>query len=252
MKSLPLLFIPLVFLSGPSGAAAQTAPEPLAKALADLDKQLQADPKQAEAYHERGCIHFKLGNFKESVRDFDKYIELKPQRKAGHWQRGISCYYAGQYDDGRKQFEGYQDFDSNDIENAVWRYMCMAKAAATRPGTPRGGDIAEARRDMLKIKGDRRVPMRQVYEMFRGKLKPADVLAAAGVAPPAGNPDKAILGRQLFYAHLYIGIYYDLEGDAAQALVHLNKAADDYRIGHYMGDVARVHRDLLVRQMKTK
>ena len=204
-----------------------------------LDKALTLDPKLAEAYHQRGCVHFKLANFKESVRDFDKYIELRPQRKASHWQRGISHYYAGQYEDGTKQFEGYQDFDSNDVENAVWRYMCMARADG----------LAKARKDMLKIGDDRRVPMRQVYEMFSGRLQPADVLAAA----VDGSPAKELLNRQLFYAHLYVGIHYDLEGDLPNALEHLNKAADEHRIGHYMWDVARIHRDLVKKKVaKTK
>jgi lipoprotein NlpI len=225
-----LLAIPLVLMAWQQIGQAQPTPD-LKKTLADLDKQLHADPKLAEAYHQRGCVHFQLGDFKESVRDFDKYIELKPQRKASHWQRGISYYYAGQYDDGRKQFEGYQEFQSNDVENAVWRYMCMARAMG----------IPKARQAMLKIDDDRRVPMRQIYEMYSGRLKPADVLAAAR----AGNPGKEVLNRQLFYAHLYIGIHYDLEGNAGQALEHLNQAADNYLIGHYMWDVARVHRDLL-------
>src|SRR5579863_8722516 len=108
MRSIPVLLA--VLLLPP--AQAQTASQSLEKTLADLDKQIQSDPKSAEAYHERGCVQFKLANFKASVRDFDRYIELRPERKAGHWQRGISYYYAGQYDDGRKQFEGYQDFDS--------------------------------------------------------------------------------------------------------------------------------------------
>src|SRR5438874_660218 len=82
---------------------------------------------------------------------------------------------------------------------------------------------SKARTDMLKIGADRRVPMRQVYEMFSGKLKPADVLAAAQSGPPA----KELLTRQLFYAHLYVGIYFDLEGDMPTALEHLNKATDD-------------------------
>src|SRR4051794_28387780 len=95
----------LALLVGVACAQAQTSSESLQKALADLDQRLRSDPKQAELYHERGCVHFKLANFKESVRDFDKYIELKPERKASHWQRGISYYYARQYNDGRKQFE---------------------------------------------------------------------------------------------------------------------------------------------------
>jgi lipoprotein NlpI len=126
------------------------------------------------------------------------------------------------------------------VENAVWRFMCMAKATG----------LPQARRAMLKIGDDRRVPMRQIYELFGGKLKPADVLAAARVA--AADSGKESLNRQLFYAHLYIGIYYDLEGQAVEALRHLDKAAGEYRINHYMWDVARIHRDLLKTNLNKK
>lgn len=58
--------------------------------------------------------------------------------------------------------------------------------------------------------------------------------------------------NELFYAHLYVGIYFDLLGDKEQALDHLNRATEDYRISHYMWDVARVHRDLLAKELKKK
>jgi len=83
--------------------------------------------------------------------------------------------------------------------------------------------------------------MRDIYELYRGKKTPEDVLAAA----VRGDLEPALKSRQLFYAHLYLGIWFDLLGERAKALDHLNKAANDYRIDHYMGDVARVHRDLL-------
>ena len=95
---------------------------------------------------------------------------------------------------------------------------------------------------------DRRVPMRQIYELFAGNLKPKDVLAAA----TAGKLPKAQLNRQLFYAHLYLGLYYETERDKKRALMHLGKAANDYRIGHYMWDVARVHHELLRKELKKK
>lgn len=226
-------------------ASAQTAAGPVHEAtaaadagkseaaLALLDKAIASDPKNADAYQQRGVLHFKLGEVEASIRDFDRYIELRPKEKVRHWQRGISYYYAGRYDDGRRQFEGYQDFDSNDVENAIWRFMCMA----------RKDGMAKARAAMLKIGDDRRVPMRQVYDLFKGDLKPDDVLAAAR----AGNPPKAQLRSRLFYAHLYVGIYYDLLGDRKQALANLDRAVEN-RIDHYMGDVARVHRDLLKRK----
>jgi lipoprotein NlpI len=179
-------------------------------------------------HQQRGIAHFKAGRIKESIHDFDRYIEFKPDAKVSHWQRGISYYYAGRYEEGRKQFEGYQDFDSNDVENAVWRFMCMV----------RSDGIAKARKAILKIGDDKRVPMRQVYDLYKGDLEPQDVLAAAKS------------NNELFYAHLYVGIYYDLLNDKNKAFEHLNKATDDYRIGHYMWDVARVHRDLLAKELK--
>ena len=98
------------------------------EAAADWSKVIELDKNRANAFQRRGLVHFKMGKINESIADFDQYIERVPKAKTSHWQRGISYYYAGRYDDGRKQFEGYQDFDSNDVENAVWRFMCMARA----------------------------------------------------------------------------------------------------------------------------
>lgn len=200
------------------------------EALADFNKTLQLDPKAVEALHQRGCTLFKLGKVKDSAADFDRYVALRPSAKKSHWQRGISLYYAGRFAEGARQFEQYQDFDSADVENAIWRFMCKA----------RSGSVAMAQKDMLKIGNDKRVPMRQIYDLYKGTLKPADVLAAV----KAGNPDREQLSRRLFYAHLYLGIWYDLNGDTKTAIEHLDRAVE-HRIGHYMWDVARVHRDLL-------
>lgn len=182
----------------------------------------------AAEHFQRGCDLFKAGKIADSIVEFDRQIALDPDARISHWQRGIAFYYAGRYEDGRRQFEGYQDFDANDVENAVWRFMCMA----------RKDGIDNARKAILKIGNDKRVPMRQVYDLYKGDLQPGDVLKAAKAE------------RELFYAHLYVGIYFELLGDKKRALEHVSKAADDYRISHYMGDVARVHRDLLARELK--
>jgi lipoprotein NlpI len=202
---------------------------------ADLTRAIELAPEEPEAIQRRGCVRFKRGQIEASIRDFDRVIELRPERKVSHWQRGISYYYAGRFDEGRKQFEGYQDYDSSDVENAIWRFMCMA----------RKDGIEAARRAILKIGDDRRVPMRQVYDLYAGKLQPADVLAAARAEKPAASQ----LNRQLFYAHLYVGIYHDLLGERKQALDHLQQAVE-HRVDHYMWDVARIRRDLLRRDAK--
>jgi lipoprotein NlpI len=192
---------------------------------------LKIDPDRAEFYNRRGAEQFKAGRIDESIADFDKYIKLVPEARPGHWMRGISYYYAGRYDDGRLQFEGYQTVDDSDVENAVWRYLCMARDVG----------VDAARTGILKIGRDPRVPMSQVYDLFGGKAQPDDVLAAAN----AGQPAPAQLNERLFYAHLYLGLYHEAAGDAKQALEHIGRAADDHKIGHYMWHVARVHAERL-------
>jgi len=202
-----------------------------AEAITDFDKAIELNPKLADSYNRRGSEQFKLGKIAESLTDFDKFLELKPAEKSGHWKRGISLYYAGKFDEGRRQFEGYEKVDTNDIENAVWHFLCAARADG----------VEKARAGLLKIGRDRRVPMMEVYALFAGKLKPADVLAAA----EAGQVPAEQRNAQRFYAHLYLGLYAEATGDRKQALEHLTLAADKHKIGHYMWDVANVHKNIL-------
>jgi lipoprotein NlpI len=199
------------------------------EAIADYTKVIALDAGSAEAYSLRGGEHFKLGHIKQSIADFDKQIALKPGDKAGHWRRGISYYYAGRFEAGRKQFEGYEAVDTNDVENAVWHFLCLARSVG----------VKKARKSMLKIDKDRRVPMMEVYALYAGKIKPEDVLTAAKKVAKGARPEA---GRdQLFHAHLYLGLYNEVTRNMKRARVHMAKAAKDYVIGHYMGDVARVH-----------
>ncbi len=198
-----------------------------ADAAADFDRVLQLDPKKVEAYDRRGSEEFKLSRFADSVADFDRYLEARPDERPGHWRRGISLYYAGKYDEGRKQFAGYEQVDTNDVENAVWHFLSAARADG----------VQKARSSMLKVGKDSRVPLMKVYDLFHGDAQPEDVLTAAR----AGDPSKAELNSRLFYAHLYLGLYFDATGDKKQALEQMTLAAHKNTISEYMGDVARVH-----------
>jgi lipoprotein NlpI len=209
-----------------------------ADAVKDLTKCIELDKKNLDAWSLRGAAHFMLGQFAESVADFDKEIALEPKRGNAHWRRGISLYYAGKYEAGAKQFAGDKDVFADDVENAVWHFMCVSKKDGKK----------KALASVLKIGKDGRTPMMEVYELYKGKLKPEDVLKAAN----AGKLSDEQRRPQLFYAHLYLGIYYDLEGDRKKAVEHLTKAAKDYQIGHYMGEVARVHLEQLTRKQKEK
>jgi lipoprotein NlpI len=201
------------------------------EAVADFDKCLELDPKSAEAYDRRGSEQFKRGKIAESLADFDRYLELRPEERPGHWRRGITLYYAGKFDEGRKQFEGYEKVDTNDVENAVWHFLCTARVEG----------VEKARKSILKIGKDKRVPMMQVYDLYRGVAKPEDVLAATRDA----TFTREQMNQALFYAHLYLGLYYDATGDKKRALEHMTAAATKYRIEHYMWDVSRVASKIL-------
>jgi lipoprotein NlpI len=202
-------------------------------AVTSFTKCLALDAEHQGALDRRGSAQFMRGKFAESVADFDRYLKLRPGAANGHWRRGISLYYAGRYEEGKKQFEGYEKVDTNDVENAVWHFLCAAKKDG----------VARARAGMLAIGKDRRVPMTEVYDLFRGKLKPADVLAAANAGELTDEQRKP----RLFYAHLYLGLYLDVLGKKEEAKKHLALAAGKYRIDHYMGEVARVHGSILSR-----
>ncbi|HTD68660.1 MAG TPA: tetratricopeptide repeat protein [Candidatus Limnocylindria bacterium] len=196
------------------------------EAIRDLSAALKMEPKFLSLWQTRGEVHFKAGNFKESVADFDRVIELSPDRAPHHWQRGISLYYARQFSDGRKQFELHQTVNSSDVENAVWHFLCAAREQG----------VTNARASMIKVGPDGRVPMQEIYALYADT---GNVDAVTSAAASSRSRDA------LFYANLYLGLYFEAVGNAAKARQHIAKAAVDPGATHYMGDVARVHWKLI-------
>lgn len=220
-------------------AAAASSDSTVAVRLAS--EAIAADEKLAAAFYLRGREHFRLGLIQESVSDFDRYVELQPSTASRQWERGIACYYAKQFEKGAKQFELYQTYHDNDVENSVWRYLCMV---------PTEG-IERARSTILPIQNDPRVPMMQVFELYRGNIKPDEVLAACR----RDDPDPEMLAGRLFYAHLYLGLYHEVAGEKELARKYILLAADKKlakhpRINGYMWDVARIHSNLMTKESK--
>ena len=202
------------------------------QAIKLLDQIEKLDDTIAVVFYLRGRIHFQQAAFQESVRDFNRYVVLNPQIESRQWERGISMYYAKQYKQGASQFELYQTYHNQDVENSVWRFLCMV---------PDSG-VDKARKVMLPIESDRRIPMMKVFEMYRGTSTPADVLQAV----EQGDPPKEVKATRAFYAHLYLGLYYEVTDKPRLARKYIQLAADPQLLGHaginsYMWDVARVH-----------
>lgn len=178
-----------------------------------------------DSLFQKGVDEFFAAHPKESVAAFDKLIAQVPTVKPQLWQRGLSLYYVGDFKAGREQFEVHQTVNGNDVENAAWHFLCIAKAE----------DVVAARKVFIPIVGDGRVPMKQVHELFAGTGSVESVLQAAEVG------QGETLRNHRCYAHLYLGLYFEAIGEAAQAKEHMLKAAHDYSMDHYMGRVAQVH-----------
>jgi lipoprotein NlpI len=212
--------------SRPASAADRDADAGRASALADYDRAIERDPKNASAYARRGVARFMLGQIDGAIADFDKQIALDPDAKPHHWQRGIALYYAGRFEEGTKQFELHRTVNPDDVENAAWHFLCLA----------RWKDVATARAALIPIDGDARVPMMKVHELFAGKATIEDVMNEA----KRGDPAPDALNRHLFYAQLYVGLYCEAVGKNDQARQHLEEAAK-HVVPDYMYGVAKVH-----------
>jgi lipoprotein NlpI len=191
---------------------------------------LSLDAKFVTARDYRGDAYLKLGKFKEAVQDFDEVLKQQPDFAPKHWRRGIALYYAGKHADGVKQFETHKKDNPEDVENAAWHFLCNAKVIG----------VAKAREQLIAVTKDSRIPMAEIQKLFAGQMKPEEVLAVAEKANAEAEAGK----ESRFYAHLYVGLYFEAEGNADKAKENITIAAEKYKIGHYMWDIAKVHADI--------
>jgi lipoprotein NlpI len=197
------------------------------EAIRDYSHVLALNPNAIQVYQLRGTERLRIGDIEGAILDFDRYIELRPQQEPHHWQRGIAYYYSGRFEEGRKQFEMHQTVNPNDVENAVWHFLCLAA----------GSGLEKARAALIPIEHDPRVPMMRVHGLFAGTNHPDDVIQAA----EAGSPPARELKQRLFYAHFYLGLYYQATGSKALAREYIGKAVQDFAVEDYMADIARLH-----------
>ncbi len=196
----------------------------------DLTAAIGLEPDSASLHQTRGQLRFRLGRIEDAVKDFDRANELAPRLVPQNWQRGIALYYAGRFKDGRQQFEVHQTHNTQDVENAAWHFLCTAREQG----------IEAARKSLIPIERDARVPMREIQSLFAGKASAQDVLTAAGKAE-----DKDARREQEFYAHLYLGLYFEAMQDLPRRDLHIRKAAELSDKDNYMGIVSRIHLDRL-------
>ncbi|MBF2067530.1 MAG: hypothetical protein IGS39_24400 [Calothrix sp. C42_A2020_038] len=182
------------------------------------------NPNQPKAYIQRGMVYFQLAKIDDSITDFDKAEKLDPTLRPYLWQRGLSYYYAERYQEGAEQFEIDLTVNSQDVEETIWRYLCIAKQEG----------VEKARNTLLPVQNDPRRVMQAISNLYADKSKIDEVLK---IGESEGKHGK-------FYSHLYIGLYYEAQNEIRQASKYISEAADKYKIDDYMWHLSKVHKTL--------
>ncbi|MCU0710696.1 MAG: hypothetical protein MUC43_01460 [Pirellula sp.] len=195
--------------------------------LSELNEQIAQEPNNVDLYIMRGSLYFRTGRVKESLSDFDTAVEKSPEVLPYLWQRGISQYYAEEYKKGVEQFQVHRTVNPNDVENAFWHFLCVAKLEG----------IEKASQNVLLAGQDAREPLMQVQLLIQGKMTEKAVEEVTEKGPRSTK----------FYGYLYLGLYADVNGDTAKSIGYLEKCLGVNYPG-YMNDVAKVH----LQQLKAK
>lgn len=204
------------------------------EAIGAADQLIKKFPQSPAAMLTAADTLLRCGKPAESLVHFDEYLKAEPNALPYLWQRGIAQYFAGRYQEGVKQFEVHRSVNPNDVENAAWHFLCLARADS----------FEKASSLVLPAPNDPRIPMEEVLKM----LKSGDTSLVKNriSAVPESSGERA---RAEFYGFFYLGLFADAKGNQPEALQWLRKSAKDAP-HHYMGDVARVYVQYLISELE--
>ena len=193
-----------------------------------VETLIKSDDRRVDYHFRLADARFMNGQMKQAIAAYDRAIELDPSLAPRFWQRGLALYFADEFEKGKKQFETHQTVNRQDVENSVWHLLCHAKIAG----------VDEARKQMIPISGDQRVPMPEVLELFAGTGSIDQVLKAA----TESATDERMRNAYMYYAHIYIGLYQEMLGEPEKAAESMKKAVEINPISkaQLMGSVADV------------
>lgn len=200
-----------------------------ASAAEDYQQLAREQPSEPRLFLALGSARFKAGDIEGSIEAFDSASGQEPGLGPQLWQRGISHYYARRYAEGVRQFETHRTVNPEDVENSVWHFLCAAAID--------GAD--QAREGLIPVTRDGRIPMKEILDLYRGDASSSTVMEVAERARDDGRG-----GAPVFYAHLYLGLYYEAMGESSLSKEHIDEAVAFDLPRNYMWQVARIHQRL--------
>ncbi len=199
-------------------------------AYADYNALLKLKPDHLQGLFLRGDMNLRTGRFAEAIADYDLSLQLNPKLEVRHWKRGIAYYFAGRYVDGRRQFEKCRTAETNDVENALWHFACVARAAG----------VDQAKAALFPATRNPRLPMvdvlLQLHAVYAGDNKPEDLLAST---PGLDATFEKATDRAIFVS-FFLGLYYEVTGEPQKSVECFEQTARLTKQGHNHGDLARL------------
>jgi len=196
-------------------AAVEEEMKDYAAAIADYTSGIALKPFMTEFHASRGTDYINTGRFADAETDYIFYTGIETDDAGGFFQLGFTQWAQGHFDKAVASFGTSRDLDSKNAYNALWREIARSDANA------RGSTISRDGRKIAKDKWP--VP---IVDLFAGRTKAADVLAAA----EKGDP-KAIDGQKC-EAAFYVGAWELAQKDVAGAEPLLTRAKDSCPDGY--------------------
>ncbi len=81
------------------------------KAITELSKVIEVDPKNIEAYVKRGYAYNKKGDYDKALEDFNLAIEMDSKQANAYVNRGVSYYQKGDYGKAIADSEKYLELE---------------------------------------------------------------------------------------------------------------------------------------------
>jgi tetratricopeptide (TPR) repeat protein len=168
--SLPMAYHSRAQIHNNSRAQIHDKLEDYDQEIRDYTTAIKLDPRQSEAYANRGTIFLVKDDFDGAIRDYTEAIRLAPKRSIPYKMRGLAHYYKKEYDQAIRDLTVALGL-TPPLVHEVYSWRALAYDAK--------GDLEQAIRDVTKAIG--LDPQNALYYRFRAAVyeKRGDTNSAA-------------------------------------------------------------------------
>ncbi len=97
------------------------------QAISDFNKALEINPKDAEAYFNRGIVHLEKGRYEQAISDYTKALEIDPRNAKVYLKRGNAYEGEGKYKQAIFDYTKALEIDPRDADAYINRGNAYAE-----------------------------------------------------------------------------------------------------------------------------